>query len=155
MVAYMKGFFSWIWGKFKMIVSKKEDGTIAIPKKTLSVLVKGAGNDCWWHIGKSGDNPSMQLVAHFTVTNICKFGVLPVSAKMNRPKIQGHVMTRKHDQDIYGSYVIPKGIITEVSTDFWVTPPVKRKGEPFRANIAIVDQFGNEHWVKKVEFKYH
>jgi hypothetical protein len=33
-------------------------------------------------------------------------------------------------------------------------PPERRKGEPFRADIAIIDQFGNEHWLKKVDLEY-
>ncbi len=152
-VAYIKGFFNWLWGKIKSIVSN-EDGSIKIPNKTIALVVEGTGHHCWWHMGKIGEELAMQIVAHFTATNISKFGVLPTSAKMRKPKNLGHVVTRKHDQNIYGSHIIPTGVIAELSVYFWVSPPVKNKGDPFEADIAIVDQFGNEHWIKNVEFRY-
>lgn len=153
-IAYLKGFFSWFWGKIKSIIPN-EEAAIKIPKRTLVLVIKGTGHQSWWHMGKSGDEPAMQIVAHFTATNISNFGVLPTSAKMRKPKYLGHVMAKKHDDNIYGSYIIPKGIITELSVDFWITPPIKNKGELLKADIAIIDQFGNEHWIKNVEFRYH
>ena len=142
-IAYIKGFFSWLWGKFKSIGSK-DDGSLKIPKKTLALVVKETGRECWWHMGKSGGSPSMQIVAHFTATNICNLGVLPISAKMRKPRNHGHVLTRKHDANIYGSHIIPATFITDINVDFWVTPPIKSAGETFKANIAIVDKFGHE-----------
>lgn len=152
-IAYIKGFFSWLWDKIKSTVSK-DDGSIKIPRETLALVVEGTGNHCWWHMGKSGDKPAMQIVAHFTATNISNMGILPTSAKMKKPKYLGHVMSRKHDENIYGSYIIPKGAITKISVDFWITLPFKKEGETLKANIAIVDQFGNDHWIKNVEFNY-
>ena len=153
-VAYIKGFFGWVWGKIKAI-GAHDDGSIRIPKRTLALIVKGTGHEIWWHMGKIGQEPAMQIVAHFTATNISNLGVLPVSAKMKKPKYLGQVMVRKHDADIYGSYIIPKGVITELLVDFWISPPVKKKGEMFKSDIAVIDQFGNEHWIKNVEFRYH
>ncbi len=153
-VAYIKGFFGWVWGKIKAI-GAKDDGSILIPKRTLALVAKGTGHEIWWHMGKVGEDPAMQIVAHFTATNISKFGVLPISAKMKKPKYFGHVMAWKPDENIYGSYIIPKGVITELNVDFWISPPVKKEGEMFKADIAIIDQFGNEHWIKGVEFRYH
>jgi len=64
-------------------------------------------------------------------------------------------MCRKSGENIYGSYMIPDGATTDLSNDFWIIPPYKEKGQAFAADIAILDQFGNEHWIKNVEFPYH
>ena len=146
-LAYFKGFFRWLWDRATSSGPK-------IPRKTLALVVEGTGHECWWHMGKSGGDPAMQIVARFSATNISDFGVLPTSARMRKPRFLGHVMTQKHDENIYGSYIIPTGVITKLAVDFWVTPPVKNEGATFKADIAIIDQFGNQHWVKKVEFQY-
>ena len=60
-----------------------------------------------------------------------------------------------HADSVHPSkHIIPPGTTTEVHSDFWLTPPVKKERETVRVDIALVDQFGNEHWVKGVEFKY-
>jgi hypothetical protein len=30
----------------------------------------------------------------------------------------------------------------------------REQGKPFKADIAIIDQFGNEHWLNGMEFPY-
>lgn len=151
---YLKGFFSWIFEKV-INLFKPSDAIHNIPRKTLVLLPKANPNSTWWHMGGIGGEPAMQIVGHFTVTNISKFSILPTLVKMKKPKILGHVMCKKMDENIYGGYMIPEGGTTDLSYDFWITPPIKEKDESFKANIAFVDQFGNEHWVKGVEFPYH
>jgi len=152
-IAYTKGFFSWLWGYIKSIA--KHDSSIKVPNKTLSIVVRGTGHECMWHMGSVNGDPAMQIHAHFTATNISKLGVLVTSAQMRKPKCLGHIMAKQHDGNIYGGYIIPSGAITEISMDFWITPPIKQEGEPFVADVAAIDQFGNQHWVKNVEFAYH
>lgn len=57
-------------------------------------------------------------------------------------------------QHYYGSYMIPEGRVSYLRFDFWIMPPVRNKGETFKADVAIMDQFGNEHWIKNIEFQY-
>ena len=152
--AYFKGFFSWLANKFKKLF-KPSDLIYQIPKKTIVLIPKAASNSTWWHMGRSGGQPAMQIVGEFTVTNITKYNILPTLVKIKKPKSLGHAMCRKVGENIYGSYMIPGGATTDLSYDFWIIPPFKEKGEAFKADIAIVDQFGNEHWVKGVDFQYH
>jgi hypothetical protein len=153
--AYIRGFFGWILDNLRKLFSSNPENIIHIPKKTLTLLSKPSPQHTWWHMGSSGDKPAMQIVAKFTATNITKLNILPTQAKMKRPKIFGHVMTRKHDEGVHGGYMIPAGTTTDIAVDFWIMPPVSKEGETFKANISIVDQFGNEHWVKGIEFTYH
>ena len=52
------------------------------------------------------------------------------------------------------AHSIPMGGLSELSFDFFVQPPVKEEGILFKADVAIIDQFGNEHWLKGLEFPY-
>lgn len=152
--AYFKGFFGWLLRNIKNLF-KPSGSTYDIPKKTLVLLPKASPNMTWWHMGSSGGKPAMQVVGKLTVTNITKYNILLTLVKMKKPRILGHVMCRKVDANIYGSYMIPGGATTDLSYDFWIIPPFKEKGESFNADIAVLDQFGNQHWVKSVKFPYH
>jgi hypothetical protein len=50
--------------------------------------------------------------------------------------------------------MIPTGGKTDLRFHFRVMPPVSEKGQSFKADIAIIDLFGNEHWIKGIEFPY-
>lgn len=141
------------WHKLRAILNKVDGISYPIPRKTITAVQKHT-HDNWWHMGKSAGKPAMQIVGHFTVTNLTRYNILLAAVRMRKPNTMGHIMIKKHDQDIYGNYLIPDGAITEMSFDFWIVPPVKKEGEIFSADIAVVDQFGNEHWIKKAQFRY-
>jgi hypothetical protein len=44
--------------------------------------------------------------------------------------------------------------VSDLRFDFFIQPPVREKGQPFKSDIATIDQFGNEHWSKGLEFSY-
>ena len=151
--AYLRGFFGWIIDKVKHLINPI-DSIYQIPKKTIVLIQKASPNTTWWHMGGFADKPAMQVVGKFTVTNITKYNILLTVVKMKKPQALGHVMCRKSGENIYGDYMIPDGGTTDLSYGFWIIPPFKEKGQSFKADIAVLDQFGNEHWVKGVEFPY-
>jgi hypothetical protein len=106
-------------------------------------------------MGEMSGQPVMQIVGDLNVTNISKFGVIVMGARMRKPKATGHALVSSHESQLYSSKnVIPVGAISDLRFDFYVQPPVCEKGNPFKADIAIIDQFGNEHWLNGVEFPY-
>jgi len=152
-LAYIKGFFGWLIAIVKKM-SANGGHAYSIPKRTITLAPSRQSNSTWWHMGRSGNDPAMQISGRFTVTNISTYNLLLVAAIMKKQKGMGHVMTRKMDENIYGDYMIPGGGVTELSYHFWIIPPFKPEGESFVADIAIVDQFNNKHWVNGVEFPY-
>lgn len=153
-IAYFKGFFSWVHNKVKHLF-KPTDSIYQIPKKTIVLLPKAAPNTTWWHMGSSRGKPAMQIIGKLTVTNITKYNILLTLVKMKKPRALGHVMCRKLGGNTYGSFMIPDGATTDLSYNFWIIPPFKEKEQSFKADIAVLDQIGNEHWIKGVEFPYH
>ena len=136
-------------------VSKPPVGVIDIPSKTMILIPVSRQNALWWHMGLMDGQPAMQIVGDLNVTNISKYGVFVMGAKLRNLKAIGHALVRAHDSNMYGTtHIIPQGAISDLRFDFFVQPPVTDEDKPFMANVAIVDQFGNEHWLEGLEFPY-
>lgn len=150
-IGKMTGLFKWLMNLFSRIHSSSSTN-IKIPQKT--VILIPVPNSVWWHMGHIGDKPVMQIVGDLNVTNISNYGVYLKAVKLRKPRTDGHVVVRAQKADIYGDYVIPQGAISKLRFDLWVEPPVSEKGTPFKGDVAIIDQFGNEHWLKRLKFQY-
>lgn len=122
-----------------------------VPRETVRVLPQVGS--CWWGEGKVGDRPAMQVVGGWHVTNITGNPVRLLAARISRPRTEGYLLARHPEENVYGSYPILPGQTTEVSSDFWVIPPVRKVGEDFKATVILTDQYGNEHKIKNVAFK--
>jgi predicted ATPase len=78
-----------------------------------------------------------------------------VGAKLRKPKAIGHVLVSCHDSYMCSSkQVIQRGVVSGLCFDFLIQPPVCEKNKSFKADVAIIDQFGNEHWLKGLVFQY-
>ena len=142
----------WVMSLFK---PRPLVGVIEVPSKTMVLIPVARQNALWWHMGAMGDQPAMQIVGDLNVTNISKYGVFVMGAKLRKPKAIGHALVRAHDSNMYSTkHVIPQGGVSDLRFDFFVQPPVRQEGQLFKADIAIIDQFGNEHWLKGLEFPY-
>ncbi len=143
---------SWFAARLK---GTHPSGLIDIPPKTMILLPVARQNAVWWHMGSMGGNPAMQIVGDLNITNISKHDVVVTGARLKKPKAIGHAFVRAQGANIYSSnHPIPVGGISDLRFDFFVQPPVKEKGEMFKADVAILDQFGNEHWLRGLEFPY-
>ncbi len=145
-----------IWRFTKKIFGGKvkPEYQMDIPKKTIIVAPNPHPRSTWWHMGSSSGKPAMQITGDFKVTNITKYNILLCAAKMKKPKVLGSVIVKDSKSNYHGSYPIPATSVAKLSFHFWITPPFKEKGDPFTADVAILDQFGNEHWIKRIQFIY-
>jgi hypothetical protein len=96
----------------------------------------------------------MQVVGDVTVMNIRKHPTYVTAAKLKKPKALRHVDINDLVSQYSGGHMIPTGGKTDLRFHFRVMPPVSEKGQSFKADIAIIDLFGNEHWIKGIEFPY-
>lgn len=151
--------FGWFGSAWRWVLSlfkpKPLVGVIEVPSKTMVLIAVARPNALWWHMGAIGDQPAMQIVGDLNVTNISKYGVFVMGAKLRKPKAIGHALVRAHDSNMYSTkHIIPQGGVSDLRFDFFVQPPVCKEGQRFKADVAIIDQFGNEHWLKGLEFSY-
>ncbi|MFC1590411.1 hypothetical protein ACFL42_02830 [Candidatus Omnitrophota bacterium] len=122
-----------------------------VPKETLRFVC--IPQQCWWCMGKSSGSPAMQVVSHWHVTNITDEDVTLCGTRVRKPRVNGFVMVRHPNSNIYGGYNIPPRFTTEASADFWIQPPTKKVGEALILDLEFLDQYGNVHRAKKITFR--
>lgn len=128
---------------------------VEIPKKTIIIPPNPNTHATWWHMGSTAGKPAMQVVGQsIKVTNIAKYGIYLCAVKMKKPKSLGHISVKDSNSHYHGFYEIPPSGISDISFHFWIIPPVIEEGKSFKTDVAIIDQFGNEHWIKGIEFIY-
>jgi len=93
-------------------------------------------NALWWQMGSMGDQPAMQIVGDLNVTNISKYDVVVMGAKLRKPKAVGHALVRAHDSNMYSQkHSIPQGGISDLRFDFFVQPPSTKKANCLRPTL--------------------
>lgn len=115
--------------------------------------------NCWWSMGKRGDEPTMQVVGSVFVSNVAPVPVRIPQVELRygfrgRKRVNGMVIVpRSREDNLHGFYDIPPNETRNAPFDFWVFPPVVKAGEPFKCHSVIFsDQFGNKHSVKGIVF---
>lgn len=149
-------FLFWV---FDELQKRKRHEGFSVPTDTLRLASKPDGNS-WWAMGKRGDEPTMQIVGSMFATNIASVPIRIPQVELRygwwgRKRVSGIAMvSRGLRENIYGMHDIPPGETRDVSFDFWVYPPVVKAIESFTAySVAFIDQFGNQHVVKRVQFR--
>jgi hypothetical protein len=79
------------------------------------------------------------------------FGLLLVSACV----VDGRCLLQPDaEADIYGDYAVrPEAPAVQAEAHWLVEPAIAADGESFRAKVCLVDDFGNEHWTRKLTFR--
>jgi hypothetical protein len=131
-----------------------------IPPSTLTVALQQQ-REYWWHMGGVGQDPAMQIVGRFTVTNVYSRPVRAVQVELRyglfgRKSIIGDLsVSQSLNSNYYDAFPIPPGDTRNASCHVWLYPPVAKKREKFVAHsVTITDHFGNRHKIKSVSFEY-
>jgi hypothetical protein len=153
------GFIKFIFWAYDQWQKRRKHEGFSAPSETLRLATKPEGA-CWWHMGKKGDEPTMQIVGSIFATNIASVPVRIPQVELRygflgRKRASGMVMVaRTWRENMYGMYDIPPGETRDVSFDFWVYPPVAKPLDPFTSRcVTIIDQFGNRHKLNRLRFR--
>ena len=148
-------FLFWAFDEWQ---KRKNHEGFTVPNQTLRLATMTEGS-CWWHMGKKGDEPTMQIVGRMFVTNISAVPVRIPQVELRygfwgRKQVSGMVtVSRGLHENLHGMYDIPPNETRNLSFHFWVYPPVVASTKAFVARtVAFIDQFGNRHVVKRVQF---
>lgn len=149
-------FCFWVFDEWQ---KRKTRSGFSMPHETLRIASKMPEN-YWWHMGKRGDDPTMQVVGSVFATNVSSVSVRIPQVELRygflgRHRVFGMVMVDNGErQRMYGMHDIPSNETRDVSLDFWVFPPVTTPEEDFTAHsVTIIDQFKNKHVMKRVQFQ--
>jgi hypothetical protein len=141
------------------------------PKKTIKIESSpDFDNFFWnpWYTGGDENTIGMLLTGVCKVENIVDYDIWLAAVEMRKQKFLGSILVKidlvnsyyKIVNDPYKIRGIPKkasaNIIFRLSLipAESVIPDAKKKKENFKTDIAIIDQFGNKHWRRNIEFKY-
>ncbi|KTD14390.1 hypothetical protein [Legionella israelensis] len=153
-LGYVTGFFKWCVKKIKSIYK-------ILNKKNKKIVIHLENSQFpelsnWWHMGAIRSNPAMQVVAELLATNNTDKQIILTGSLLRKRKIRGQVLTKAVNGRVYSTEnPIPPGTTTKISLNFWVEPPFKKEGVDFVSDIAVIDNYGEKHWVPKVKFKYN
>jgi hypothetical protein len=136
------------------------------PSRTLIAIKQPSGNALWWHMGSTGGaapQPLMQVSADFNVTNIWNQDILIASAAIRvrrwwRPArietADAMVLVKDQNSQYSGQYPIAPNVMSKVRVGFMIQPPPLSQGKTLIADVALVDQFNNSHWLIGLKFPH-
>ncbi len=145
------------------------------PRRTLIIVPRDVVppfiGPSFWSVATFPASPEkrgMSVNFRFCLRNIAKHPVRVVQSRLRvRPHylsfvaaggtvIEGRCLTEPQPgAQVFGSdHPILPGVQAVQASAFWlVEPAVAADGESFRAKVCLVDDFGNEHWTKKLTFR--
>jgi hypothetical protein len=151
----LTGFFKKVgqkaWSVLRRFRRQRPKGTLVFVQQSVM------GNSMWSH-GGIDNQDALQVSGDFLVTNISD-PPRPIVISDVRIDIRNAPRgTKVHKPmpllNIRGSgNAIPARATAKLTLIFFVTPRIRRPGESLIADIAVFDQFGTEHSVKKAEFE--
>lgn len=132
----------------------------AIPPRTLTVTLQQQ-REYWWHMGSIGQDPTMQIVGEFLVTNVYSKPVRVVQIELrygpfgSKGLIGDVSISRGLNSQYYDAFTIPPNDTRGASFHMWLYPPVAKVKQPFVPHsMRMTDHFGNKHKIKGVRFEY-
>jgi hypothetical protein len=132
-----------------------------IPRKTLSIWPMRRYpllSDQRWRTVSIGDQPVMQIVSEWHVTNRAKTAIhlhRVCIVQPHKARTDGEVYVRDPHPNLADNVMLAPRSSAEVLTQFFVHPPVCQAGEDFKAKIVFTDQFGNKHKTPWIVFEYY
>ncbi|GAH97605.1 unnamed protein product, partial [marine sediment metagenome] len=148
----------WAWCRSRL-APKLE--LASFPRQTITAIQQPRINALWWSMGTLGDKPMLQIVGDFNATNVWSANVRLAGALIRYRRWGVLLRTERGDtsvKDLYsqysGNYPIPPNEMTWIRVAFHFVPRHRAPKPWFKADVAIIDQFGNLHWIRGVTFKH-
>ena len=132
-----------------------------LPRKTLRIWPMRRYplmSDQRWYTASVGDQPAMQIISAWQVTNRAKQAIHMHRVRIVRPRkarSDGAVFVLEPRPNLAGDGMLAPRSYAEVMTQFFVHPPVCHAGEDFKAKLVFTDQFGTKHKTKWIVFEYY
>jgi hypothetical protein len=113
---------------------------------------------CYWSMGKVGDQPAMQIVTRWHVTNVPGSKMPASLLETTLLKPHGEVIqtmvhpSRTSPQEPYVEE-IPEGKTGKFAMSFYLKSVAEPKSDTLEVKIAVVDQLGNRHTLDPITLK--
>ena len=154
--------FQWIWGRLSGRAAAEGYPT-KLPRKTIKIARMPRLNALAWGEAMMANKTAIQMVADLNVTNVSGGPIRILSARIRYRlgwswRLRNH-MTDVNVQDIRSGYSGGYDIASGATVKVRVANVFREKNRPAPntvvvADIALVDQFNNEHWLRRQRFKH-
>ena len=154
----------WLGRAWRFVFRKSPATDPKLPARTIVAIPEPRSNALWWHMGSDGrqpPSPLMQICADFNVTNVWERDVKLAGAVIRfrrwlvlRRVERGDALVKDLRSPYSGRYAIPPNAMTHVRAHFMFGQPGRAEGKRLTADLALVDQFDNHHWIKRLRFDY-
>jgi hypothetical protein len=145
-------FIGGLWNRVKNL-PRVLRGHPVIPSRTLAVVPQPLPRASGWSDGTVSDRPATMLYGRLLVTNITERMVGVPAVKLRKPKMIAPIRLSRPLPEDAGTQLLSPDAPTELDFLLFVQPPVGRQGRPFVTDIAVIDHFGNHHWLRKFSFE--
>jgi hypothetical protein len=132
-----------------------------VPLRTIVAIPQPRFNALWWSLGKAGDIPMLQVVGDFNVTNTWSKDVRLAGALLryragvlSRRVVRGDLLVKDLQSAYSGNYPIPPNAMTWLRVSFDFPSQFRGSQRDLVVDVAVIDQFNNQHWVKGLRFKH-
>ncbi len=146
--------------KIRALFARRPAAPAGMPARTVVPIIQPRINALWWHIGRMGSLPGMQFCADFNVTNAWDRDIRLAGATLrvrhqifSRKTVQGTADVKDLQSQYSGNYPIPPNEMTWVRAHFMYPEKKPPRVGDLIADVAIIDQFNNHHWVRGLRFK--
>jgi hypothetical protein len=123
------------------------------PTRAIAIELRPDGEATWNPATIVSDRPMVQLLADFAVVNASDAKVLLVSARLRKPATEGLVRVHDRDGGTAATRALEPFASARASVFFFVPISPPPAGANVVADVGLVDQFGNTHWIEKVRFR--
>lgn len=145
-IGKVTGGFAWVWKK----VGVNSSALLVVPNKTLILVRDGTPGASRYSLDIGGRGVSMHAACDVKATNVFTRPVQIVAARIHKPVTHGTISIRSAGgwgKQLEG-HAIPSGETLDVRVEFLVESAPWPKRGSFTADIVLIDQFGNEHWLR-------
>lgn len=149
---HLWSFWGWVRSKFSrdQSVPTTRAAFVLNPRRTL------------WNMGRRGDQPAMQIMTSWYVTNASAVPMRILEAGLIKPNPRGrmctalvHVIQRGTNWAREGMELeIQPGQTETVEANFFLDPPTQKENRPLKLKMYVVDQFGRRHKAPKIKLQY-
>ncbi len=122
------------------------------PTRAIEMELRPDGPATWSPATIVSDRPMVQLIAELAVVNGSECKVMLVAARLRKPPTEGLVRVHDRDRGLTGTRALEPFASARASAFFFV-PLAPPSGTNVVADVGLVDQFGNTHWLEKIRFR--
>ncbi len=126
--------------------------TLQKPRQTVK-LVPESEEGCVWCQAMVDGRPAMHVVCRCQATNIIDNPIYLLKAYIGKPYVEGDIVVKHYESDIYGTYPIFPHSTGQVAIHFFIQPLKCDAGKDYKAAVTVIDMYGNEHHTGKLNFR--